>query len=201
MSNSPVGASQLLLSKERIVNLATPDNNITQLQGTQPQLYQAIKNLGTATKQITNSVFPPPPIQAYRGRIILPGVAAVANNVLAHPYHVVLPNDPSGYWTYNSITLTNVYITAKIAPSSSALSVDVLIAKNKGQTTAQSIFQSGKNPQLPTGILTTHNVMFSINQLFQDDIGSVNILAADGTTAGIEIVLVGYYNYTENQVD
>lgn len=196
-SNSQVG----LLSKARIVNLATPDTNITGLQSTNPQLFQAIKNLGTATKQITNSVFPPPPIQSYRGRIILPGVSVVGNDVLAHPYHVVMPNDPSGYWTYNSLTLTNVYITAKVAPASSALSIDVLIAKNKGQTTAQSIFQSGANPQLPIGVVTTHDVMFAISQLNQDDIGSVNVLVADGTAANIEIVLVGNYNYTENQVD
>lgn len=189
-----------MLSKARLVNSMTPDTYISGIQKSNPQLYQAIKNIGTGSQQLINNVFPPPPTMHYRGRIILPGIAVVANNVLAHAYHVVLPTDPSGYWTYNSITLTGVYITAKTGPTMSALSIDVLVSKGKGLTTAQSIFKSGKNPQIPTGQITTHDVEFAINQLNQDDIGSVNILAADGVAANIEIVLSGYYNYTENQI-
>lgn len=189
-----------LISKSRLNNFFTQDSNITPLQTTNPQLHTALKNFSDASKQLVNSVFPPPPIVNYKGRIILPGTQSVATDVLSHRYHVVLPIDPSGYWTYTSITLTNVFITAKTVPLSSPLSIDVLIAKNKGQTAFQSIFKSGANPQLPVNVATTHDVYFAINQLYQDDLGRVDVLAADGTAANIEIVLVGNYNYTENNV-
>ena len=189
-----------LISKSRLVNLFTPDANITQLQSTDNRLHSAIKNIGNGAQQLVNKIFPPPPINNYRGRIILSGVAGVANDVLGHRYHVVLPVDQSGYWVYNSITLTNAYITAKTIPSTSVLSIDVLVAKNKGLTAFQSIFKSGSNPQIPVGVTSTHNVYFAINQLFQDDLGRVDILASDGVAADIEIVLIGFYNYSQNNI-
>lgn len=178
----------------------TPDTNITPIRSSNPQLYQAIKNIGDGSKQLINSIFPPPPIQNYKGRIIIPGTPLAFTDILAHRYHVVLPIDPSGYWTYNSITLTNVYITAKTAPSTTTFSVDILVAKNKGLTAFQSIFKVGFNPMLPVGVTTTHNVEFSINNLYQDDLGRVDILVTDVAVNDIELVLIGNYNYTENSV-
>lgn len=189
-----------LLSKQRIVNLATPDTNITHLQGSDPQLFQAVKNLGTATQQITNSVFPPPPMIHYRGRIILPGVLAVANDVLSHRYHVVLPDDPSGYWNYTQINLTGCTVTLKVVPSSGPVSIDILMSQKKGTTPFKSLFQPGFNPIIPMSVVSTHNVKFAINTLYEDDLGSVNILATDGVANGAEIVLTGTYTTVENTV-
>jgi hypothetical protein len=190
-----------MISKARLVNLSTPDTNITGLQTTNPQLHQAIKNLGNANQQLINSVFPPPPSTSYKGRIILPGTQTVANDVLSHRYHVVLPIDSTGYWIYDNINITSCYITAKIAPSTSQLSVDIKVSQQKGTTAYKSLFKPGFNPILPIGAVTTNNVMFAINTLYQDDLGRIDILAADSTVSGIELVLVGNYSVTENQIN
>jgi hypothetical protein len=189
-----------LLSKQRIVNLATPDTNITALQSTQPQVHQAIKNMGTSIQQLTNSIFPPPPIPHYRGRVILPGVLAVAADVLAHRYHVVLPTDPSGYWTFTQINVTGCYVTLKVPPTTGICSIDVLMSQKKGTTPFKSLFQPGFNPMIPAGVVSTHNVKFAINTFFQDDLGRVDILATDGIANGAEIVLFGNYTAVENIV-
>ena len=190
-----------MLSKARLVNLSTPDINIATLQTTDPQLYRAIKNLGDANQQIINSVFPPPPLIYYKGQIILSGNTPISNDILSHRHHIVLPIDSTGYWAYNNINLLACYITAKVAPTTSQLSVDILVSQQKGTTAYKSLFQPGFNPILPVGVTTTHNIKFAINTLFQDDLGRVDILATDTTVSGIEIVLIGNYSVTENQID
>ena len=50
-----VSSQTSMISKTRLVNLSTPDTNISALQTNQPQLYRAIKNLGDANKQLINS--------------------------------------------------------------------------------------------------------------------------------------------------
>lgn len=188
------------ISKSRLINLSTPDNNIGALQSSNPTLYRAIKNLGSANQQLINSTFPPPPTIYYKGQIIIPGNPPTGTDILSHRHHVVLPLDSTGYWTYNQINLTDCYITAKVASSTTALSVDILVSQQKGTTAYKSLFQPGFNPMLPVGIITTHNVMFAINTLFQDDLGRVDILATDSDVSDIEIVLVGNYSITENQI-
>jgi len=199
MSSIPQTPS--LLSRARLANLATPDSGISSLQTSNPQLFNAIKNLGQSSQQLINSTFPPPPVPNYRGRIIIPGIITVANDILSHRYHVVLPTDPSGYWTYVNINLFYCYITAKVLPITTTLSVDVKISQLHGTSPYKSIFQPGFNPMLPANVATTHNVKFAINVLSQDDLGRVDVLTADGTVAGVELVLVGNYTLQENQVD
>lgn len=196
-----VSSQTSMISKTRLVNLSTPDTNISALQTNQPQLYRAIKNLGDANKQLINSTFPAPPGIIYKGQIILPGLQTVGTDVLSHRHHIVLPTDPTGYWTYNQINLTACYITAKVVAASGPLSIDILVSQQKGTTAYKSLFKPGFNPMLPVGVVTTNNVMFAINTLFQDDLGRVDILAADSTVADIEVILVGNYSVTENQID
>jgi hypothetical protein len=190
-----------MVSKARLINLATPDTSISALQTTNPQLHQAIKNLGSASKQLINNSFPPPPSIVYRGQIIIPSTQNIATDILAHRHHIVLPIDSSGYWTYNQINLLACYITAKTVAASSPLSVDILVSQQKGTTAYKSLFQPGFNPTLPVGVVTTHNVQFAINTLFQDDLGRVDILACDSTVADIELILIGNYSVSENQIN
>jgi hypothetical protein len=196
----PPARTPATTSKQRLVNLATPDTNIAGIKAANPQLHTAIANLGSAAQQVINSTFPPSPTPNYRGRIILPGVLVTSADVLVHPYHVVLPLDPSGYWTFTQINLVACYITCKVQAATSALSIDILVSQKKGTTPYKSLFQPGFNPMLPVGVSTTHNVMFAIGNLFQDDIGRVDVLNADGTSADVELVLVGNYSLTETTV-
>lgn len=189
-----------MISGNRLVNLATPDQNIQDLQSSSPRLYQAIKNLGTSSQQLIASTFPKNPQPLYRARIIIPGTPAVATDILAHKYQVILPTDPSGYWTFNSITLTGCTITCKTTGSVNTTSIDILVNTNKDFTTFKSIFQTGFNPMLPVGVYTTHNVMFGINTLSQGNIGRVDVLTSDPDIVGLELVLTGYYNLTQVSV-
>lgn len=185
------------ISKSRLVNLTNPDQNIQGLQQSNPQLYQALKNQGLGMQQLINNAFPPYPQPLYKARIIIPGTPAVATDILAHKYQVIMPLDPSGYWTFQSITLTNCYITAKVPGTSATTSIDILLNTNGDFMTFKSIFQPGYNPQLPKNTYTTHNVMFAVNTLVQGNIGRVDVLASDPAISGIEIVLIGYYNLQE----
>jgi hypothetical protein len=189
-----------MISKERLVNLSTPDTNISKLQTSDPQTYRAIRNLGDASKQLINSVFPPPPSIVYKGQIILPGIQIVETDVLSHAHHIVLPIDITNYWNYEQINLIATYITAKIAPSTVALSVDILVSQKKGTTAFKSLFKPGFNPILPIGVTTTHNVKFAIDTLFQDDLGRVDVLTTDAVVSNVEIILIGNYSVTENKV-
>jgi|SRR5208337_768835 len=189
-----------MISKTRLVNLATPDSNISALQTSNPQLYKAIKNLGDSSNQLINETFPPPPQNGYRGRIILPGLQVVANDVLSHRYHVVLPNDPTGYWNYTQINLTDCYITAMTVGTSNSTSIDIKISQKKGTTAYKSLFKPSMNPVLPKSVVSTHDVEFAISTLYQDDLGRIDILAADSDISGLEIVLIGHYSMTENKV-
>jgi hypothetical protein len=192
--------SSRMISKTRLINLATPDTNISTLQTSNPQLHTAIKNLGNASKQLINNSFPPPPSILYRGQIILPGTQTVSTDILVHRHHIVLPIDVTSYWTYNQINLLGCYITAKTVPFFAPLSVDILISQQKGTTAYKSLFQPGFNPILPVGVVTTNNVKFAINTLFQDDLGRVDILSTDTVVADIELILVGNYSVSENQI-
>lgn len=178
----------------------TPDQNIQGLQASDPKLYNAIKNLGSGSQQLISQVFPQLPQPLYKGRIIIPGNPSVATDILSHRYHVVMPIDPSGYWNFLNVVLTSCYITAKTVGTTSTLSVDILMSQQKGTTPYKSLFKPGLNPMLPKTVVTTHNVEFSISNLYQDDLGRVDILATDAAVADIEIVLTGYYNLQEVQV-
>src|SRR5258708_25660563 len=186
-----------LIKKTGLVNLATPDSNISLLQTSDPKLYRAIKNLGDASNKLINHTFPVPPQNGYRGRIIIPGTPMVANDILSHRYHVVLPMYPSGYWNYTQINLVACYVTAMIVASTSNLSIDIKISQKKGTTAFKSLFKPGMNPILPVGITSVHDVEFAIATLYQDDLGRVDILATDSAVSNIEIVLVGNYSMKE----
>lgn len=184
-------------TRKGLINLFTPDALIQGLQVKDQRTYLAIKNIGTGARSLINTIYPSLPVPLYRARIIIPGTPAVANDILAHRYHVVMPQDPSGNWKFNSIILTGCTITAKVLPTTFTFSADIKVCQLHGDTTFKSIFKSGFNPKLPPTFQSTHNVEFAINTLYQDYLGRVDVLVADPSITGIEIVLMGYYNISE----
>jgi hypothetical protein len=188
----------MALNKQTLINQATPDSNISDLQTKQPKVYQAIKNLGDVTKTIINTSIPVTPLISFRETFIIPGNPSVANDVLNYRYHVILPFDSQDNWTYESINLTGAYITAKIQGTSTVLSVDIKVSQQKGARPFKSLFKSTFNPKLPPGVSFTNNVMFAINLLFQDDLIRIDVLVTDPTVSGISIDLIGNYIISEN---
>jgi hypothetical protein len=188
----------MIISKSSLVNLATPDSYIAPLKSTNPQLHQAVKNLGNATQQLINGSFPPQPAPEYQDRVILIGIWTTSTDVLSQRYRVVLPADPSGYWTYSQINLSGAAITCKVNAASSPFSADILVSQLQGTTTYKTLFQPGFNPILPVGVPFTSNVMFAINTLYPNDLIRVDILNGDGVCSDVEIVLVGTYQLVEN---
>jgi hypothetical protein len=186
------------LVKQTLINQATPDTNIAGLQSTQPKLYQAIKNLGDASKIVINTTIPVTPLISFRESFILPGILSTANDVLTYRYHVILPFDSSNFWTYNSINLTGCYITAKTQELFSNCSIDIKVSQLKGTTPFKSLFKTGNNPQLPPDTTFVNNVMFAIGSLFQDDLLRIDVLHADGHVGGVSIDLIGNYVVAEN---
>lgn len=186
-----------MISKARLVNLSNPDTNITHLKTTNPKLYNAIKNIGDANKQLINEVFPVPPQIGYIERFDIPVTSTPNNDILFYRYHVVLPSDPTGYWNYTQINLTACYITCKSLGSTVPTSVDIKVSQQNGTGTYISLFKSGMNPILPPHVRSTHNIQFAVATLFQDDLIRVDVLAVDSTISGMELVLVGNYSMKE----
>ena len=186
------------LVKQTLINQATPDTNIAGLQTTQPKLYQAIKNLGDASKTIVNTTIPLTPLASFRESFIIPGILTVANDVLTYRYHVILPLDSSNNWTYNSINLIGCYITTKFQGLFGNCSVDIKVSQLKGTTAFKSIFKPGNNLLLPPDTTFSSSVAFAIGSLFQDDLLRVDVLAADGHVNGVAVDLLGSYVVTEN---
>ena len=186
------------MNKQTLINQATPDANISGLQSTSPKLYQAIKNLGDVSKTIINTAIPVTPLISFRESFILPGTLSIANDVLTYRYHVILPFDSEGNWTYDSIKLTGCYITAKAYAVSVNASIDIKVSQKKGTATFKSLFKFGNNLLLPPGIAFTNNVVFAIGSLFQDDLLKFDVLIADGHVGGVSIDLIGNYIVTEN---
>lgn len=183
------------INKEQLVNLSSPDHSIQHVRTSDPRLYQAVSNLGSSVKSIVNNNFPAPPVAMYTGRAILPGVQAVANDILSNRYHVILPVDPTGNWVCKSITLIGCRTTLKIASAVGAFSLDFKVSQKHGTTSFKTLFKSGFNPQIPQTFLTARNVKFAINTLYDDDLIRVDILVADGVAANAESVLFGSYNW------
>jgi len=190
----------LKLNTARLVSLATPDSNITHIQQSDPRLFNAIKNLSLATQQIINNNFPAAPIAVNEGSIIVPGIIAVASNVLSHNHTIVLPTDPTGNWVCSSITLVGVTSTLVVAPASASLIMDITVSQIHGTTPYKTIFQLGGSPTVPIGIFTTHNVMFAINTLYDGDVCQVPCRQADAVASGLEMRVMGYYNWV-NQTE
>lgn len=185
----------LKLNTARLVSLATPDSNITHIQQSDPRLFNAIKNLSLATQQVINNNFPAAPIAVNEGSIIVPGIIAVASNVLSHNHTIVLPTDPTGNWVCSSITLVGVTSTLVVAPATSDLIMDITVSQIHNTTPYKTLFQISSTPTIPIGFFTAHNVKFAINTLYAGDVCQVPCLQADGTAAGLEMRVLGYYNW------
>jgi hypothetical protein len=187
-----------MISKQRLVNLASPDINIAHLKTSSPKLYNAIKNLGDSSKQLINESFPPPPQTGYIERFRILGTpASNQSNVSLSYNHVIMPIDPTGYWTFTQINLIACYFTCTIVGTGSTTYFDIKVSQQKGTTAWKSLFKFGMSPNLPIGVTSTHNVQFAIGQLFQDDLLRIDTLNVDGTIADFELALVGYYGLDE----
>lgn len=184
-------------NKQRLINQSTPDINISKLKSSDQKLYQAIKNLGDSGQTLINSIFPRNFTTFFRETLIINFNPIVGNDILGFWYHVILPIDPDNNWTFNNINLTNCYTTAQIQGASSTLSIDIKVSQ-RGTASFKSLFQPGFNPTLPINTTSTHNVKFSINSLFQDDLLRVDILTTDIAVSGISLDLIGNYVITEN---
>jgi hypothetical protein len=184
------------MNKEKLINLATPDSNISELQTSNPKLYRAIKNLGDSTRILINSLFPRYPVITFRKTFLIPN-SGVANDVLPYRYVVILPVDSNNLWTYQRIDLTGCCITAKIEGTVSPLSVDIKV-RSRGTTSFNSIFKSGFNPILPPNVTFIRNVVFSTASLNQYDCLRIDVLSSDIAVDGISLDLFGNYVLVEN---
>jgi hypothetical protein len=186
-----------MTNKEKLINLSSPDANISELQSTYPKLYRAIKNLGDSQQTLINFTFPRSPVPSFRETFVLPGNPGVADDVLPYRYCVLLPTDSVDNWTYKGINLTACCITAKILGTLNSLSVDIKVKKRESLNFA-SLFKPGSNPILPPNTTYTNNAMFAISSLIQYDLLRVDVLFSDATISGISIDLLGKYIITEN---
>ncbi len=183
----------MIISKKKLINMATPDANIHDLQSSEPKLYRAFKNLGDAGRIIISTTFPPRPTIGFIERFVLPGNPSVANDVLDHRYHVAFPSDVQSLWNYTRIDLDSCIITAKVQGTASTLSIDIKVSQNKGRATFTSLFKSGLNPMLPKLTDFVNNAVFAIGSLYQDDLLRVDVLTTDTVVSGVELVLTGNY--------
>ena len=162
--------------------------------GTEPDDVVTVAQLHAATV----SAPPPPTVLTasisvdYFGRIILPGVQAVANDVLAHRYHVRIPRDVSGNLIYKQINLLTMTLSAKVRPVSN-YSLQLQVSSDGGVTFLPMFTAAGVT--LPGGsesvVLTPS---FLIPTLLDDNQIRVDIILADGTVSGVEGVLQGVYS-------
>ena len=183
----------MLFSKQKLINMASPDANIHDLQTLYPKAYRAIKNLGDSSKILINLALPPFPAPNFAARFVLVGNPSVANDVLTYRYHVILPDDSNDNWNYTRIDLSSCYITAKVQGATNPLSVDIKVSQNKGNAAFISLFKTGFNPILPKLTTSAHNVDFQVGSLFDDDLLRVDVLATDGTVSDISLDLIGNY--------
>lgn len=180
------------VNKQRLINLAQPDSNISHLQKSDIKLFTALKNIGGSLQELINEIFPISIDIPFEWRIGL-GNPLVGNDVLPYHYHVVIPSDLAIDLNFSQIQLSKCYITAKVAPATVILSIDIKVKHQVGTGIFGSIFKNTFNIQLPIGKTTAHNVKFAINSLFQDDLLRLDVLTADSTVSDVELVLSGSY--------
>ncbi len=130
------------------------------------------------------------PADGFFGRIILPGIQTIANDVLANRYHVRLPRDSAGVLLATSVVLQNFTITAKVKPTG-AYTMALNYSKNLGVS-----FQPLNMTQLILPATQENIVLLPTwASVLKDDYQiSVDIKAADGTVSGIEGLLQGFYS-------
>ncbi len=123
----------------------------------------------------------------FAARAILPCGQTVAADVTSNHYRVTLPIGTQ------HVGLTQVSITAQVAPASSDYIVDMLRSTDGGATW-HSLFQSGlgNKPTLAIGdTTTTFAPVFAIQTLNDGDLIRVDVLQTDSTVFGVELVLYG----------
>lgn len=128
-----------------------------------------------------------PQIVAVIARAVLPGIQVTGTDQTAN--HLRITTNLNG----QKLTLTHAYVTAKIPPVSVNYSADYLVSIDGGATW-NSVFPSGtaNKAVLPTGQRTaTITPAWAIPTLHDGDFLRVDVLAADGTVSGVEVVLYG----------
>lgn len=118
---------------------------------------------------------------------VLPGVQSVRTDVTANWRRIVVNLDGVG------VNLIGAYITAKVAPVTSAFIADWLVSQDEG-TTWTSILPAGNANKivLPVGVRTTAIApTWTLNPLLEGWLNRVDVLQSDGACSGIEIELYG----------
>ena len=158
------------------------------------RLYEALKKLGDTQIELENELNADEPIlKSVQLRYVLPGVQAVANDVLPSDARIRFPLDSSNNFPVSVLQLTRAYVSAKVAPVGSTYIVDVLISKDGG-TTFNSIFAptNANKLVLPIGLkVIKYGNNFITNTLQDGWPVRIDVLQADGTVAGCEVILEG----------
>jgi hypothetical protein len=191
------GLTKITLSQSGLANSIDPDVNITGLTKRDPNLHRAISNLAKGTKLLIGATFPPLPTGIFEKRIISGGVQAVGTDQLVHQVTIILPTDPLGYYQCESVTLNSCTTTLKTASASGSFVSDILIRKNHGTSPFTSIFRPNARPTVPQGKFTSGAGHFAINTVNNYDQFRWDVITADGTAADVELVLIGFYNWTQ----
>lgn len=158
------------------------------------RLYEALKKLGDVQIELESELNSDEPIlKSFQMRFILPGVQAVANDVLPTDSRIRFPLDSSNNFPVSVLQLTRSYVSAKVAPVGSSYIVDVLTSKDGG-TTFNSIYAptNANKLVLPIGQkVIKYGNNFITNTLQDGWPMRINVLQADGTVAAVEVVIEG----------
>jgi hypothetical protein len=158
-----------------------------------PRFVQIIRKLARAFQAVEDTLFQEDTRDSFHIiRFELPGVQIVANDVLSVRYTIRLPRGQSNNIIVQYLQLQLISISAKVAATGSDFIMDCLVSKDKG-TTFKSLFgpDNSTKPTLPKTLTLIKNSFFSIDQLFDEDMLRIDVIAADGVIDGVEFMLMG----------
>lgn len=118
-------------------------------------------------------------------RFKLPGVQVVGNRVLDTPLVV---RCPAGV----KVLLFVADAQAKTAPASSTYQVRPVYSRNNG-TTYTSLLTTGASLEIVSTEKSSATLTPAVIELFDGDLLDIDIIAADGTVAGVEVTVRGTF--------
>ncbi len=165
------------------------DHLIQHIKQADPRLYEALKRVSRLEENITdivNNVKPspfPPVRDPEKIRVIIPGLAIIANDVAVNRYKVKIDDS-------KKIKLELCAITAKSSPPLTGdYEIDWLRSIDESVTFV-SLFPVGDRPILSVGSHTVDHLGFAIAELFNGDELRVDVISANGAN-DMEAVLKG----------
>lgn len=134
------------------------------------------------------AVWVPPGSGRWWARAVISGYQAPDTDILVNRYRLILEPD-------QIVTLTKCGTTAKLGPSASDFTADVLRSNDDG-VTWDSIFLLSSPPAnsdlawIASGDFKGDHTVFAIETLFPDDLLRIDVIE-NADTVGVEIVLEG----------